>query len=70
MKFDKVQFFRKLIILFFGLGMIFALFALILSILGYKELVKSWLWIWIICASSTVVSLYFYLKFDADRYKK
>ena len=64
MKFNRLEFFRTLTFLFFVVGVTFAFFAIPLSILGFKELVKPWLWIWIICAPSMVISMYFYNKFD------
>ena len=64
MKFNKRDFFGKSTLLFGVVGITFAFFAILLSILGFKEVVKPWLWIWIICAPSMVISMYLYNKFD------
>jgi glucan phosphoethanolaminetransferase (alkaline phosphatase superfamily) len=66
MKLNKRIFFQKLTLLFAIIGVTFAFFGIVLSILGFKELVQVSLWIWIICAPSIVLSMYFYNKFDTE----
>ena len=64
MKINKQNFFGTATLLFGVVGITFAFFAILLSILGFKEVVKPLLWIWIICAPSMVISMYLYNKFD------
>lgn len=64
MKINKKNFFGTATLLFGVVGITFAFFAIFLSILGFKEVVKPLLWIWIICAPSAVISIYLYNKFD------
>lgn len=64
MKFNKRDFFGTSTLLFGVIGITFSFFTIFLSILGFKEVVKPLIWIWIICAPSMVISMYFYNKFD------
>lgn len=66
MKINIRNFFQILTLVFAMVGVTFAFFGIILSVLGFKELVQVSLWIWIICAPSMVISLYLYNKFDTE----
>lgn len=66
MKINKRNFFQILTLIFTMVGVTFGIFGIILSVLGFKELVQVTLWIWIICAPSMVISMYFYNKFDTE----